>query len=447
MAHRPSEITLISLGCPRNLVDSEVLTGKLKEKGFRVFHEFREGSLAIVNTCGFTEGAKDESIDVLLELAELKKRGRISGLIVTGCLSQRYRKRLSEEIEEIDGIFGAATFVKIPQYIDKILAGRKVALVNKKPLFLYNHTTPRSALTPRHFAYVKIQEGCRNFCSYCVIPKIRGPFRSRGMESVLKEIALLKESGAREINLIGQDTTLYGIDRYKSLRLPELLEKASRIMPSRWLRLLYTHPAHYSQNLINVIGENDSICKYLDLPIQHINDKILKKMKRYVTKRDIVSLIERLRKNIRTLAIRTSVMVGFPGESERDFKELENFIKETKFERLGVFIYSPEEGTKAYGFKGQLPHKEKSRRFERIMEIQQKVSEENNRAHLGSTLKVLIDEKDASGPNQYMGRTEHDAPEVDGLVYVKSERALKEGDFANVKIDGTLEYDLTGSAV
>lgn len=441
------DIFIVSLGCPRNLVDTEVLIGKLKEKGFRVFHKLIKNAVAIVNTCAFTEDAKNESIDVILELAELKKSGRISRLIIAGCLSQRYRAGLSGRIAEIDGIFGAANFAAIPGYIDKISAGKKILNVNKKPLFLYNHKTPRSVITPRHSVYVKIQEGCRNFCSYCVIPKIRGPFRSRGMESILKEITSLLEAGAKEINLIGQDTTLYGIDKYKSLRLSTLLEKASRIMESRWIRLLYTHPAHYTRDLIDVISEKDVICKYLDLPIQHISDKILKAMNRRVTKQDIISLIARLRKNIPGLTIRTSVIVGFPGEEERDFDELADFIKEIKFERLGAFIYSQEEGTKAHGFRGHIPHKDKCARFDRIMEIQKNISRENNEASLGKLLRVLIDEKDKSRPHYYTGRTERDAPEVDGLVYVKSKRALKKGDFVNIKIEDTLEYDLAGSAV
>jgi ribosomal protein S12 methylthiotransferase len=440
------KIFLISLGCPRNLVDSETLVGKLKKKGFRVFHEFKEHSVAIVNTCGFIEDAKSESIDLILQMAELRKKGRIARLIVTGCLSQRYSEYLMNEIGEIDGVFGSSSFTGIPEYMDSILSGKRVIVIDKKPRFLYDHATPRFIMTPRHSVYIKIQEGCRNFCSYCVIPKIRGPFRSRSMGSVLKEITSLKESGAREINLIGQDTTLFGVDRYKRPRLAGLLRKASRVMKSGWVRLLYTHPAHYNQELIGVIRNEPSVCKYLDLPIQHISDKILRKMNRHVTRKDIVSLIARLRKNIPGLAIRTSLIVGFPGETDRDFSELENFIKEAKFERLGVFIYSREEDTRAHGFAGHVPQKEKAQRFDRIMEAQREISGENNKAYLGKTVRVLIDLKDRNRPGQYMGRTQHDAPEVDGLVYVKSRRALRKGDFVNVTIEDTLEYDLVGKA-
>lgn len=441
------DIFIISLGCPRNLVDSEILVGKLEKKGFRIFYRFKKNSVAIVNTCGFIEEAKAESINIILELRDLKREGKLAGLIVTGCLSQRYSKELTRQIEGIDAIFGSSTFADIPEYVYKIVKGEKKVLVDKEPNFLYNHRMPRAVLTPKHSVYVKIQEGCMNFCSYCVIPKIRGPFRSRSIDSVLKEISSFEKSGAKEINLIGQDTTFYGMDRYKELKLATLLKKASRIMESGWIRLLYTHPAHYIGRLIDVIREERPICKYLDLPIQHISDKILKKMNRHVTKKYIISLIEKLRKDIPNVAIRTSVIVGFPGETDRDFNELENFIKDTKFDRLGAFVYSQEEGTRAYGFSNQIPEKEKERRLERIMELQKKISEENNNAYLRKTFKVLIDERDSSQKNQYVGRTEYDAPEVDGVVYVSSEKKLKKGDFINVKINGVLEYDLIGSSL
>lgn len=437
-------IFLTSLGCPRNLVDSEVLIGLLRQKGFRVIYEMKKHSIAIVNTCGFIEDAKSESIDVVLQLAALRKKGELEKLILTGCLSQRYSEELMKDIGEIDAIFGSSNFAAIPQQIDRIRAGEKIIAIDKVPRFLYNHRTPRALITPRHSVYVKIQEGCRNCCSYCVIPKVRGPFRSRSIESVLKEITLLKDSGAKEINLIGQDTTLYGIDRYGTFKLPKLIKKASKIMKSRWIRLLYTHPAHYTQELIDVVRGEASVCKYLDLPIQHISDKILRKMHRLVTKRDIIRLITKLRKEIPGLAIRTSVIVGFPGETERDFRELEEFIGESGFDRLGAFLYSREEGTRAYDFKDQLPREEKEKRLSRLMELQKGISEKNNERYIGKHLKVLIDETGKSASQSFVGRTEHDAPEVDGTVYVKSGKPLKKGDFVNVKIEDTLEYDLVG---
>ena len=427
-------------------MDSEVLIGKLKEKSFRIRYKFKKHCIAIVNTCGFIEDAKSESIDRILELADLKKQGKLASLIVTGCLSQRFPRDLMKEIKEIDAVFGSGTFQKIPDCIDRILNGEKPIIVDKTPRFLYNHQSPRSIMTPKHTVYVKIQEGCKNRCSYCVIPKIKGPYRSRSMNSVLNEICSLKRSGAKEINLIGQDTTFYGIDRYKALMLATLLRGASEVMKSGWIRLLYTHPAHYNRDLIDVIKNQPNICKYLDLPIQHISDRILKRMNRRVTKKDIITLIEKLRKNIPGIAIRTSIIVGFPGESDKEFDELEKFLKLIKFDRLGAFIYSREEGTRAFDFTSQIPDKEKRRRFERIMEVQKDISCENNEAYLGKLVKVLIDEKDFTRPNQYLGRTEHDAPDVDGLVYVRSKKARKAGDFVNVKIEGVLEYDLVGSA-
>ena len=438
------DIFFISLGCPRNLVDSEVLIGKLKEQGFRVFYEMAKGSVAIVNTCGFIEDAKKEAIDILTELAAFKKSGKIKCLIATGCLVQRYSKELTRDIKEIDAVFGTSDFGLIPEYIEEITKGKKLMRVNKEPSFLYDHSMPRTLLTPAHYVYVKIQEGCLNFCSYCAIPKIRGPYRSREIESVLGEIKSFRDQGAREINIIGQDTTLYGKDRYGRNMLHALLKKAAKIMKGRWIRLLYTHPAHYNEKLINVIKEESAICSYLDLPVQHISDKILKRMNRKTTKKEIVALIKKLRKKISGVAIRTSLLVGFPGETGKDFRELEDFVKETKFDRLGAFTYSREDGTPAYKFSRQIPEEEKDERLKRIMEIQQSVSEDNNKRFLGKTLKVLIDEKSESAPDQYVGRTEYDAPEVDGTVYVTSKEVIKNGDFVRVKIEDTLEYDLVG---
>ena len=438
-----SPIFMVSLGCPRNLVDSELLVGSLKKSGYEIIDENRDGSIAIVNTCGFIEDAKNESINVILELAELKKNGRVKALIITGCLSQRYSKEIAKEIKEIDAVFGCSTFSKIPGYIENILNGKKVIDVDKEPNFLYHHQMPRATLTPKHSVYVKIQEGCMNFCSYCAIPAIRGPFRSREESSVLEEISVLKKSGAKEINLIGQDTTLYGFDKNKKFMLAPLLKKASHLVKDGWLRLLYTHPAHYTKELIEVVAKEPSVCKYLDLPIQHINDRILKKMNRHVTKKKIVSLIEDLRKSVKNIAIRTSIIIGFPGESDEEFAELLDFIKEMKFDRLGAFIYSREEGTAAYDFSNQIPEKEKEKRLDVIMEAQKAISEENNKKYMGKILKVLIEQKDGV-PNQYIARSEYDAPEVDGTVYVESKKDLKIGEFVDVKINDVLEYDLVG---
>ena len=438
-----NNIFIISLGCPRNLVDTEVLVGLLKKNRYKIIYEYKEGCIAIINTCGFIEDAKTESIDMILEIAELKKKKKIKALLVMGCLSQRYSEELMKDMPEIDAVFGSSTFTSIPDCINKIISGEKIVMVEKEPNFLYHHQMPRSIMTPKHSVYVKVQEGCMNFCSYCAIPSIRGPFRSRELDSVLKEIASFKKHGVKEINIIGQDTTLYGVDIHKKFMLAELLKKASKVMKGGWIRLLYTHPAHYNEDLLDVIREEVSICKYLDLPIQHINDKILKRMNRHVKSEDIKKLIDKIRKKIPGVAIRTSVIVGFPGEDEKDFSELLNFLKETKFDRLGAFIYSREEGTKAYDFSDHISESEKKERLHQIMEAQKEVSLENNKKYIGKTLKVLIEEKDTS-PGQYIGRTEYDAPEVDGTIYVKSEKLLKNGNFFNVKITDFMEYDLIG---
>ncbi len=442
---KKKNIFIISLGCPRNLVDSEVLSGALKKEGYNVIDKIEKGALfGIVNTCGFIKDAKEESIDVILQMADHKKKGKIGKLIVVGCLSQRYSGELMSEIKEIDAIFGTSFFAELPRYLDQIMEGKKVVAVDRKPEFLYHHLLPREIMTPRHTAYLKIQEGCMNFCSYCIIPKIRGPYRSRSVESVMEEASSLIKNGAKEINLVGQDTTLYGIDKYKKKALPELLKKLASRAGGAWIRLLYTHPAHYTDELIDVIRGEGALCKYFDLPAQHINNKILKAMNRKIDRKTMTGLIDKIRKKIPECAIRTSLIVGFPGETEKEFKELTEFVKDYKFEKLGVFLFSPEEGTKAYGLKNAVSEKEKEARFDRLMALQRAVSEDTNERYMNRRLEVLIDEKDKKEKNRYIGRTRYDAPEVDGVVYVRSEKKLKPGDITDVTICGTLEYDLVG---
>jgi ribosomal protein S12 methylthiotransferase len=439
-------IYILSLGCPRNLVDSEVLQGLLAEKGFAVSGRPEGADVAIVNTCGFIEGAKQESIDFILRLAEFKREGKIGKLVAMGCLAQRYPAEIMKEIKEIDGVFGADDFVKIPDMISTILAGEKVKEVSRSPNFLYDHLYKRKLLTPSHYAYVKIQEGCSNKCSYCVIPDLKGPRRSRTVDSVVREVNDLKGSfNVKEVILIGQDTTSFGIDTSGKPELAKLLKEVSSAMGDNWVRLLYTHPAHFTDELIEVIAGAGNICKYIDLPIQHANDMILRRMNRRITKSDIKSLIERIRARIKDVMLRTSVIVGFPGETEDDFKELLGFLKEIKFERLGAFIYSPEEGTAAFEFEDQVPEEIKEERLDRVMKLQQDISRENNLKYVGKTLKALVDEEDQSDPEQFVGRTEMDAPEVDGVVYFKGKN-VRAGEFTNVKITGTMEYDLIGES-
>lgn len=438
------KIGVLSLGCPRNLVDSEVIVGILKQKGFDVIDDITKSDIAIVNTCSFIEDAKKESIDAILELAKLKSRGEIKKIIVCGCLPQRYKETLARELKEADAFIGVSNFEKLPEVIDEIIKEKRPVLIDR-PTYLYNHTSPRQILTPSHYVYVKISEGCLNNCSYCIIPQIRGPFRSRKIESILEEI---KDLSGRiklsEINLISQDTTSYGIDLYGRPKLVELLEKILQLKAAKWLRLLYNHVEHFPKGLLELIKENNEICNYLDLPIQHINDRILKLMSRGFDKKSVSSLIEKIRKNIPDCAIRTSIIVGFPTETEKEFKELLEFIKQVKFERLGAFIYSQEEGTQAAGFKPQASQKIKQERLDAIMQTQQETAKGINKRFLGKSLEVLIDEKDASGDNLYIGRSQFDAPEVDGNVFVRAKKGLKPGDFVSAKIIDTLEYDLVG---
>ena len=418
---------IVSLGCSRNSIDSEVIAGSLKKSGMRMtdidptspfgLRRARDVDLVVVNTCAFIESAREESVEKIIELAELKKSGKIKQLVVCGCLGQLYKEKLAKELPEVDVILG--------------VPGR-----------LYDDKSPRLLLTPAHWAYVKISEGCSNFCSYCIISRLRGHFRSRSINSVIKEVRKISRGGRiKEINLVGQDTTRFGFDRYGKLVLPELLRKLCALDTAvRWIRILYTHPAHYTDELIEAVRDEEKICKYLDLPIQHISDKILKAMKRRVTAGQVKGLIEKLRDRIPGLTLRTSIIVGFPGESDRDFRELMDFVRETKFERLGAFIYSKEEGTAAGRMPGQVSEKVKEARLDELMKLQQSISLKANRALLNKAVDVLIDEEEGE---KFVGRTEGHAPEVDGVVYV-SGKNIKVGEFYKVKITDALEYDLIG---
>ncbi len=438
---------MISLGCPRNLLDSEVILGSLKKAGIRIVDIEKNPDICIVNTCAFLESAREESVDAILEAAELKKKGNIKHLVICGCLSQLYNSKLADTLREADLVLGTSDFPSLP-YLIKNLGKKKYTLVSRKLNYLYDEKSPRFSLTPRHYAYVKISEGCSNFCSYCIISHLRGAFRSRSIESVVSEIkGISRTKDLKEINIIGQDTTLFGIDRYGKMALAELLRRICRVRNGvKWIRVLYTHPAHYSDEFIRVVRDEGKICKYLDLPIQHISDKILKEMNRHVTKRQIAELVERLRKEMPDIALRTSVIVGFPGETDKDFAELLKFLRDTRFERLGAFIYSREEGTRAAGFGRQVPKRVKEERLDEVMSLQRDISSELNKGLLGKTVEVLIDEAVDGEKGKFIGRTYADAPEVDCSVYV-SGRAVRVGEFCSVKITDTLEYDLVGEKI
>lgn len=444
-----NKVGMVSLGCPRNLVDSEVILGSLKKGGFQVKDSLEDGvDIGIINTCAFVRSAREESVDTISQAVQLKEEGRLRYLVVCGCLGQLYREKLLKGLSKIDLVLGTNDFFKIADLIKRLEANKGRAIVSDKLDRLYSDKSPRFVLTPPHYAYVKIVEGCSNYCSYCIITNLRGRSRSRTIESIIREIEDLSRGGAlKEINLIGQDTTFFGMDRSGRKELPKLLREISRLKNSmRWIRILYTHPAHYTGDLIRAIGEEERVCKYLDLPIQHSSDKILKAMNRGTTKRDIIALIDKIRKDIPGVVLRTSIIIGFPGESDSDFKELLDFIDKMRFERLGAFIYSKEEGTKAARFKNQIPEKEKEARFNEVMKLQQKISTDINRAFLGKELEILIDEKVEGESDRFLGRTQGDAPEVDGTVYV-SGKDLKAGEFCKVKIKDTLEYDLVGEAI
>jgi len=439
---------IISLGCPRNLVDSEVILGSLKKEGFTISQIGEGVDIGIVNTCSFIDSAKEESIDMILAAADLKKEGKIKYLVISGCLAQLAEKELREKIPEADLIVGTSDFPKIARAVKNLSPGKVRSMVSGQLTYIYDEASPRILLTPRHYAYVKVSEGCSNFCSYCIISSLRGIFRSRAIESVIEEVKALAKGGAlKEINLIGQDTTLFGMDRYGQVRFPELLRKICGLENSvEWVRILYTHPAHYTDELISTVSDEEKICKYLDLPVQHISDRILKKMNRHTTKKDIMTLVSDLRKRIKGLVLRTSLIVGFPGETDRDFKELLDFLRDMRFEKVGAFIYSREKGTAAADFKNQIPEKIKDERFDEVMKLQKDISGSINKSFLGRVIKVLVDEKVEDERDKFLARSYGDAPEVDGVIYLTG-RNIKVGEFYHAKITDTLEYDLVGERI
>ncbi|MDD4909861.1 MAG: 30S ribosomal protein S12 methylthiotransferase RimO [Candidatus Omnitrophica bacterium] len=410
------KVGILSLGCPRNLVDSETMLGRLKSKNRRIV-DIKDADVAIVNTCAFIEDAKRESIDAILNLIGLKREGAIRKIIVAGCLAQRYPEELRKNFKEVDAFVGT--------------------------LNINHNEINRYLLTPRHSVYLKISEGCANKCSYCVIPAIKGPFVSRGMASIINEVRRLDRLGVKELNIVGQDITLYGRDIFGRPSLAGLLKKIVAAADNiKWIRLLYMNPERLDDELIEVIGGEPKICKYIDMPLQHINDRILKLMNRNTSRKRITSLIRKIRKAVPGAALRTSLIAGFPSETKKEFEELVDFIGEVKFERLGAFIYSREEGTAAYHLKGQVPQKTKEERFDRIMAAQQEIAKGVNSGFINKEIDALIEEKDAKDAGLYLARSQYDAPEVDGIVYVRSQKKLKPGDLVRARIEDTLEYDL-----
>ncbi|AQR76665.1 30S ribosomal protein S12 methylthiotransferase RimO [Paenibacillus larvae] len=438
------KVKVVTLGCEKNLVDSEIMGGLINERGFSLVDQAEEATVIIVNTCGFIDAAKEESINTILDMAELKQTAHLKALIVSGCLTQRYKEELMKELPEIDGIVGTGDFHKINDIIDQALNGKKPILVGN-PVFNYEAALPRRITTPRYTAYVKIAEGCDNNCTFCSIPIMRGKFRSRSMESILAEVRQLSEQGVKEISLIAQDSTNYGIDLYDSYVLPELLNKVSAIEGIEWVRLHYAYPGFFTDELIETIATNPKICKYIDLPLQHSEDSVLKRMRRPGRQKDARELIRKIRSRIPDAALRTSIIVGFPGETEEDFQSLVDFVKEINFDRLGVFTYSREQDTPASRLPDQIPDDVKEYRANVLMEVQRQISHERNGKRIGMEIPVLIERYDGRN-DVFIGRSQFDAPEIDGEVFVSAKR-LEIGRIARVRITHSFEFDLSGEVV
>mgnify|MGYP003373636878 CR=1 FL=1 len=435
-------ILFISLGCDKNLVDSEVMLGLLDKKGYKIVDEESEADVIVINTCCFINDAKEESVQTILEMAEYKKEGRLKALIVTGCLAQRYQQEILDEIPEVDAVLGTTSYDKITEAVEEALAGNghvEGTDINALPLV----DEKRLVTTGGHFAYLKIAEGCDKHCTYCIIPKLRGNYRSVPMERLIKEAEDLAEQGVKELILVAQETTVYGQDIYGEKSLHKLLKELCKISGIRWIRILYCYPEEIDDNLIQAIKEEPKICHYLDLPIQHASDEILKRMGRRTSKKQLVEIIGKLRSEIPDIALRTTLITGFPGESEANHEELMEFVDEMEFDRLGVFTYSPEEDTPAADMPEQIEESVKEDRQAELMELQQDIAFDKAEDMVGSEVLMMVEGKVAD-ENVYVGRTYKDAPNVDGLIFVHTDAELITGDFAKVKVTGALEYDLIG---
>ena len=435
-------ILFISLGCDKNLVDSEVMLGLLDAQGYQMVDDETLADVIVINTCCFIHDAKEESIQTILEMAQYKTEGRLKALIVTGCLAQRYQKEILEEIPEVDAVLGTTSYDRIVETVEEALAGNghlELEDVDALPLV----DVKRLVTTGGHYAYLKIAEGCDKHCTYCIIPKIRGNYRSIPMERLLKEAEELAEQGVKELILVAQETTLYGKDLYGEKSLSKLLRELCKINGIRWIRLLYCYPEEIDDALIQVMKEEKKICHYLDLPIQHANDTILKRMGRRTSKQQLEKIVKKLRQEIPDIALRTTLITGFPGETQEQHEELMEFVDEMEFDRPGVFTYSPEEDTKAAEMSEQIPEEVKQERQAELMELQQDIVFDQAEDMIGQEVLVMIEGKVAD-ENAYVGRTYKDAPNVDGLIFINTDEELMSGDFAKVKVTGALEYDLIG---
>ena len=436
------KIFCVSLGCDKNLVDTEMMLGLLNKDGYTFTDDEHEADVVVVNTCCFIGDAKEESVNTILEMAELKKEGRCKALIVTGCMAQRYKQEILDEIPEVDGILGTSTYDEISNVLKKVLGGSRESCFHDLNA-LPNVEVPRVVTTGGYYAFLKIAEGCDKRCTYCIIPDLRGSYRSVPMERLIEEAKQLASQGVKELILVAQETTLYGIDLYKKKSLPKLLHELCKIPGIQWIRIQYCYPEEITEELIQAIKTEEKVCHYLDIPIQHASDAVLKRMGRRTNQAELRERIAHLREEIPDIALRTTLISGFPGETQEDHEELMRFVDEMEFDRLGVFAYSAEEDTPAAGYPDQVPQEVKEDRRDEIMELQQEIAFEKAEDMKGRVLEVMIEGKVAD-ENAFVGRTYKDAPNVDGLIFVNADVPLMSGDFCRVRVTGALEYDLIG---
>lgn len=438
-------ILFISLGCDKNLVDSEVMLGLLDKKGYQIVDSEEDADIIVVNTCCFIHDAKEESIQTILEMAEYKKEGKLKALIVTGCLAQRYQQEIIDEIPEVDAVLGTTSYDHIVEAVEEALAGNGHVVLEDVDA-LPDVKEKRLVTTGGHYAYMKIAEGCDKHCTYCIIPKLRGNYRSVPMEKLLAEAKDLADQGVKELILVAQETTVYGKDLYGEKSLHKLLRELCKISGIQWIRILYCYPEEIYDELIQTIKEENKVCHYLDLPIQHASDAVLKRMGRRTSKAQLVEIIEKLRKEIPDISLRTTLITGFPSETQEQHEELKDFVDEMEFDRLGVFTYSPEEDTPAATMTEQIPEEVKEERQAELMELQQEIAFDLAEDMVGREVLVMIEGKVAD-ENAYVGRTYKDAPNVDGLIFINTDEELMSGDFARVRVTGALEYDLIGELI
>ena len=438
-------ILFISLGCDKNLVDSEVMLGLLDKKGYQIVDSEEDADIIVVNTCCFIHDAKEESIQTILEMPEYKKEGKLKALIVTGCLAQRYQQEIIDEIPEVDAVLGTTSYDHIVEAVEEALAGNGHVVLEDVDA-LPDVKEKRLVTTGGHYAYMKIAEGCDKHCTYCIIPKLRGNYRSVPMEKLLAEAKDLADQGVKELILVAQETTVYGKDLYGEKSLHKLLRELCKISGIQWIRILYCYPEEIYDELIQTIKEENKVCHYLDLPIQHASDAVLKRMGRRTSKAQLVEIIEKLRKEIPDISLRTTLITGFPGETQEQHEELKDFVDEMEFDRLGVFTYSPEEDTPAATMTEQIPEEVKEDRQAELMELQQEIAFDLAEDMVGREVLVMIEGKVAD-ENAYVGRTYKDAPNVDGLIFINTDEELMSGDFARVRVTGALEYDLIGELI